>query len=285
MKSPVEFRQWSTSVECYCAENHRNCQCSASRVGQELNMSENKSRLSRMRNVRVNAAGLLRRAPSFLPDSAHPTNRIGVGVGLTRSNSSSSTFYVQLPASTERKSVVAYRPVISSLLQHQTDSSHDSETSGCESGRYSRLFQFELTTLIKLAVAKAFLTIFLIIPPARLNHVSLKVFFDIPVLFFCCYFVGKLSWFASTMSEWIDCRRGRGYRLYISSENSSLDCLQTMRRTENEIEQPLIGFGLIVVETFGLPLMDGVATHTHRVVVFLLQNKNNLVLISFSLIE
>lgn len=130
-------------------------------------MSESKSRLSRMRNVRANAAGLLRRAPSFLPDSAHQTSRIGVGggVGLTRSNSSSSTFYVQLPGSTERKSVVAYRPVISSRLQqqHQTDSNHDSETSGCESGRVrrdivSRLFQFDPATPV-MPDRNAFLTI------------------------------------------------------------------------------------------------------------------------------
>lgn len=111
-------------------------------------MSENKSRLSRMRNVRANAAGLLRRAPSFLPESSHHQQIIN-GCGrvsrLTRSNSSSSTFYVQLPASkTEVKNrlAIGYRqPVISNRSpswqrRRETDSSHDSDTSGCESGRF-----------------------------------------------------------------------------------------------------------------------------------------------------
>lgn len=130
-------------------------------------MSETKSRLSRMRNVRANAAGLLRRAPSFLPESAHQTSRIGVGggVGLTRSNSSSSTFYVQLPGSTERKSVAGYRHVKSSLLQQQHRTDSDSETSGCESGRFSRLFQFESALVSRHVGHEAFLTIFLIYSP------------------------------------------------------------------------------------------------------------------------
>ena len=110
-------------------------------------MAENKSRLSRMRNVRVNAAGLLRRAPSFLPETTSGSVVAGSGgVGLTRSNSSSSTFYVQLPAAaaaaatTERKPVVAYLPVISSPspLWQQRHEQTDSETSGCESGRLTR---------------------------------------------------------------------------------------------------------------------------------------------------
>ncbi len=110
-------------------------------------MAENKSRLSRMRNVRVNAAGLLRRAPSFLPETTSSGVVTGgghgvAGVGLTRSNSSSSTFYVQLPAATaERKPVVAYLPVISSPSQPLWQQRHehsDSETSGCESGRLTR---------------------------------------------------------------------------------------------------------------------------------------------------
>lgn len=109
-----------------------------------------KSRLSRMRNVRANAAGMLRRAPSFLPESCN-SNCVAVGgtvggdlgrVGSTklkRSNSSSSTFYVQLP-STERKICggVNRPPFISSWhgrqRQIEPESCHDSETSGCESG-------------------------------------------------------------------------------------------------------------------------------------------------------
>ena len=109
-----------------------------------------KSRLSRMRNVRANAAGMLRRAPSFLPESTTLCHNGGVvgsctsATGLSRvgssklkrSNSSSSTFYVQLP-STERKhsSGSVSRPFISTRRQQrQFEPEYDSETSGCESG-------------------------------------------------------------------------------------------------------------------------------------------------------
>ena len=108
-----------------------------------------KSRLSRMRNVRANAAGMLRRAPSFLPESTTTSCNNGVvgsctATGLSRvgssklkrSNSSSSTFYVQLP-STERKhsSGSVNRPFISTRRQQrQFEPEYDSETSGCESG-------------------------------------------------------------------------------------------------------------------------------------------------------
>lgn len=111
-----------------------------------------KSRLSRMRNVRANAAGMLRRAPSFLPESSNgntngggghvATNsvgRVGGATKLKRSNSSSSTFYVQLP-STERKHSSAYfnrfdfRSSCHAQQRIEGESGHDSDTSGCESG-------------------------------------------------------------------------------------------------------------------------------------------------------
>lgn len=96
-----------------------------------------KSRLSRMRNVRANAAGMLRRAPSFLPDSSNintnsgiVVNRVGSNTKLKRSNSSSSTFYVQLPLT---KSVNRFEPRCSC---RRIADCHESETSGCESGTY-----------------------------------------------------------------------------------------------------------------------------------------------------
>ena len=102
-----------------------------------------KSRLSRMRNVRANAAGMLRRAPSFLPESCNSAaGGCAAGVGLSRagstklqrSNSSSSTFYVQLPST---KNPAVNRSLFVSR-HRQMEPESDSETSGCESGSRRR---------------------------------------------------------------------------------------------------------------------------------------------------
>lgn len=103
-----------------------------------------KSRLSRMRNVRANAAGMLRRAPSFLPESCNGAGGVGscaasAGGGLSRagstklqrSNSSSSTFYVQLPKHSSGRPLFVSR-------HRQMEPESESETSGCESGTSRR---------------------------------------------------------------------------------------------------------------------------------------------------
>lgn len=112
-----------------------------------------KSRLSRMRNVRANAAGMLRRAPSFLPESCHNgaggscaasaggLSRAG-STKLQRSNSSSSTFYVQLPKHSSGRPLFVSR-------HRQMEPESDSETSGCESGTSRRHRQIGFLNLKK----------------------------------------------------------------------------------------------------------------------------------------